>query len=177
MVCSGKNTFTFKDVFADYQNFVDWYNSTPFNSYVPSKIAFGLIWYEYADSHLAFSLEDFKNHFAIDLYTYAKEFDKTSEKIDKMMELTEDDISFDSTVIFNTADIPEVPSSTDIERVDFVSAQQKTLNKKGKLQISREMLSTQRAYTVKGFLKRFKHLFVSVCSPAYTFSYCSDKDS
>ena len=72
-------------------------------------------------------------------------------------------------MITNYANIPETASSTDVEEVDFITNQQKAINKKGKLQIKKEQLSNKRTFTVKTFLNRFRHLFIKVISPAYTF--------
>ena len=63
----------FKNIFPDYETFSSWYKSTPFSDNendVPTKKTFSLIAYEYNDSHVAFTDESFKEHFAIDIYTF-----------------------------------------------------------------------------------------------------------
>ena len=79
------------------------------------------------------SPDGFKEHFAKDLYTYYKEFEATTKAIDDLMALTEDDVALDDTSIVNFADVPEEKRSTDTEKVDYISNQQKSLTKKGKL--------------------------------------------
>ena len=162
-------TKVFKDVFPDYEIFVTWWQETQEDAFgqVCNKTTFRLIFNEYASNHLSMQEEDFKNRFANDLYTYAKEFEKTTEVINKMMGLSETDIAFDTTSIMNIANIPEYESSTDVEEVNFVSQQQKNITKKGKVQITREELSLKRAYTTKTFLKRFRHLFIKIISRSY----------
>lgn len=167
-------TSYFKNIFPDYTTFSNWYKGIPLSDNatdVPSEKTFILIYYEYADSHVAFSDEAFREHFAIDLYTYYKEFEQTSAAIDVMMSLTANDISTDGSVITNIANIPETTLTTDAEEVDFVGQQQKMINKKGSLRISKELIGAKRAYTVKTFIKKFAHLFMNVYSPYYTYVY------
>lgn len=166
------NTKLFKNIFPDYQTFKDWYKTTPLSntdSDVPTERTFTLILYEFSDSHVALSEESFKRRFANDIYTYYKEFEETTKSITELMLLTDDEISTANTSILNIANIPELESSTNIEEVNFVSQQQKTINKKGKLQIRREQLSNKRTFTVKTFIGRFRHLFIKILSPAYNY--------
>lgn len=160
----------FKNIFPTYNDFKTWYSGLPLSDSendVPSEKTFTLIAYEYNESHSAYDPVCFKEHFANDLYTYYKEFEATSKSIDDLMALTDEQISIDNRIITNIADVPETESSTDIDEVDFITQQQKNITKKGVLQIKREQLSNKRAYTVKTFLKRFKHLFIKLLSPAY----------
>ena len=166
------NTRLFKNIFPDYQTFSEWYSETPLSddsNDVPSKKTFTLIAYEYNDSHVAMSPDSFKEHFANELYTYYKEFEETTKIIKELMSLRENDLRIGDRLITNIADIPETESSTNVEEVDFISNQQKQFTEKSKLQVKREELSSKRAFTVKTFLKRFKHLFIKVLSPAYTY--------
>ena len=165
-------TKLFKNIFPDYQSFADWYRGTPLSDSetdVPSLKTFTLIAFEFNDSHTSLSAESFKEHFANDIYTYYREFEATSKSIIDLMNLTDEEISIADSMITNFANIPETASSTDVEEVDFITNQQKAINKKGKLQIKKEQLSNKRAFTVKTFLNRFRHLFIKVISPAYTF--------
>lgn len=157
----------FNDVFPTYESFINWISV--YEIPVPTKLTFSLIQAEYRDSHLAYNEEGFKDHFFIDLYTYVKEFEATTRAINDLMNLTDEDISTNGSMITNTADVPENLNTTDAEEINFVSQQQKMINKKGNLQIKREQLSNKRVYTVRTFLKRFKHLFIKVLSPAYTY--------
>lgn len=166
------NTRIFKNIFPDYNTFSNWYKSTPLsddNDDCPSEKTFTLIAYEYNDSHIAFSKDSFKEHFANDIYTYYREFEATTKGILDLMKLTDEEIAVENQNILNIANIPETESSTDEEVVDFISTQNKTINKKGKLQIKREQLANKRAFTVKTFINRFRHLFIKIISPAYTF--------
>ena len=165
----GSKTEIFKNVFPTYEDFREWYLELPLseNDEVPSKKTFTLIAYEYNDSHIAFSVESFKQHFAIDLYTFYKEFEETTKSILELMKLTDEEIATADSMIINTANIPETESSTNEEEVDFISNQQKHINKKGKLQIKKEQLSSKRIFTVRTFLGRFRHLFVKILSPSY----------
>lgn len=165
-------TRLFKNIFPDYQSFSDWYRSTPLSDGVedvPSLKTFTLIAFEFNDSHTSLSVESFKERFANDIYTYYREFEATSKSIIDLMNLTDDEISIADSMITNFANIPETESSTNIEEVDFITNQQKAINKKGKLQIKKEQLSNKRTFTVKTFLNRFRHLFIKIISPAYTF--------
>lgn len=166
------NTALFKNIFPDYETFKEWYLSTPLSDGVddvPNEKTFTIIAYEYNDSHSSFSIESFKQHFANDLYTFYKEFEETTKAISDLMKLTDDDIAIADKMIMNVANIPETESSTDVEEVDFISTQQKTINKKGTLQVKKEQLSNKRIFTVKTFLNRFRHLFIKIISPSYTF--------
>lgn len=168
----GHSTEIFKNIFPNYSVFKNWYSSIPLSDDeedVPSEKTFTLIAYEYNDSHIAFSEEGFKEHFANDLYSFYREFEETTKAISDLMKLSDSDISIADKMVVNVANIPETESSTDVEEVDFVSTQQKTINKKGLLQVKREQLSNKRAYTVRTFLNRFRHLFIKILSPAYTF--------
>lgn len=169
------NTELFKNVFPEYKSFSDWYKSIPLSENdtdCPSEKTFTLIAYEYNDSHLAYSVEGFKQHFALQLYSYYKEFEETTKSIISLMNLTDKDIAIADSMITNIANIPETASSTDVEEVDFVSTQQKSINKKGKLQVQKELLSNKRAFTTKTFLNRFRSLFIKILSPSYTYVVC-----
>ena len=169
----------FKNIFPTYQDFATWYKSLPLSddaSDCPSEKTFALIAFDYNDSHSAFSPESFKEHFAIDLYTYYKEFEATTAAIADLMSLTDSEIAVSDTMVTNLADIPETTSDTDEETVNYISNQQKVINKKGNLQIKKEQLSNKRAYTVRSFLNKFKHLFVKIISPAYTQVYVEDTE-
>lgn len=166
----GYDNRLFKNMFPSYEVFKEWYLSLPLSDNsndVPSEKTFSLIAYEYNGSHASYDPVVFKEKFANDLYTYYKEFEATTKSIDDLMSLTDEDISIDNRTITNVANIPEIESSTDVEEVDFITQQQKNIIKKGTLQIKKEQLSNKRTYTVKTFLKRFKHLFIKIISPAY----------
>ena len=167
----GNKTELFKNVFPTYEDFKQWYSELPLseNNEVPSEKTFTLIAYEYNDSHIAFSVDGFKQHFAIDLYTFYKEFEETTKSILDLMKLTDEEIATADSMIVNMANIPETVSSTDEEVVDFISTQQKHINKKGKLQIKKEQLSNKRVFTVRTFLGRFRHLFIKILTPSYNF--------
>lgn len=173
MTITDYNTKLFKNIFTDYNNFKEYYLSTPLSDNekdVPSEKTFTIIAFEFNDSHACMSVESFKQRFANDIYTYYREFEATSKSISDLMNLTDEEIAIADSIITNIANIPETESSTDEETVDFISSQQKAINKKGKLQIKKEQLSNKRAFTVKTFLNRFRHLFIRVASPAYTFA-------
>ena len=85
------------------------------------------------------------------------------------MKLTDDDIALTDTMITNFANVPETTASTSDTEVDFISNQQKSMNQLGKLQIKKAQLANKRAFTVRTFLNRFRHLFIKVISPAYTY--------
>lgn len=172
-------TELFKNIFPDYNSFANWYRSLPLSDNdndVPSLKTFTLIAYEYNDSHACMSKDSFMQHFANDLYTYYREFEATTKSIIDLMELTDEEIANIDTSIVNIANIPEEARDTNNENVGFISTQQKTINKKGKLQVKKEALSNKRTFTVKTFINRFKHLFIKVLSPAYTRVYGEEKE-
>lgn len=183
MEAKAYETSLFKDIFPTYNDFEEWYTSTPLsdNLYsdeandVPSERTFTILFYEYSDSHVAFSDESFKNRFAVDIYTYYKEFEATTKAIDDLMSLTDNDIIVDGAMITNVADVPETTSTTNIDVVNYISQQQKAISTKGKLRISKELISAKRAYTVRSFVKKFDHLFQRVYSPYYTFVVRDDE--
>lgn len=171
---------TFGNIFPDdnYDIFKTWYKETGLSddeTDVPSKKTFLLISNEFYSSHSCLSEEDFKRRFANDIYTYYKEFEATSKGIIELMSLTDEQIATADSMIMNIANTPETELTTDTEDVDFISQHQKTISKKGNLQIKREQLSNKRAFTVKTFLNRFRHLFVRVISPAF-LSMIEDED-
>lgn len=175
----GNENQIFKNVFPDYDTFSTWYKASGLSSGttdVPSQVTFTLIANEYNSNHIAFSVEEFKQKFANDLYTFYPEFEQTTNAIKELMKLSEEDISIDGAIITNVANIPETDNDTDTETVDFVSTQQKTINKKGTLQIKKELLSNKRTFTTRTFIKRFKHLFVKVCSSYLVDLYCEEDD-
>lgn len=168
----------FFQVFPDYDTFAEWYKSTDLSdddNDVPSKKTFALIFNEYACNHICMYEYSFKLHFANELYTYYKEFEATTEEIDKLMALEDEEIAKNQFHITNVAQIPEEGHSTDTETVDFISTQQKDFNQMGELETRRTQLANKRAYTVKAFLKRFKHLFIKVISPYYTHLYNAEE--
>ena len=174
-----KETKLFKDIFVDegtgemsYDVFKEWYKSCPFsddNNDYPSEKTFYLIAYTYMDSHINSSIETFKNRFAVDLYTFYKEFEKTTEEIDKLMALTDDEIRDLGYSIVNFADIPETGYNTSDTEVEYITTQQKQINQKGNLQIRKEQLANKRTYTVRSFVAKFKHLFVRIVASQYEF--------
>ena len=165
------STRLFKNIFPTYEDFHNWYVGTPLSDGTdcPSERTFTLIAYEYNDCHVAFSPESFKQRFANDIYTFYREFEATTEVIMDLMKLTDEEISTSDEMITNYANIPETESSTSAEEVDFITTQQKNINKKGKLQIKKEQLANKKAFTVKTFINRFRHLFIKIVSPAYNF--------
>lgn len=138
---------------------------------IPTLKTFSTIFYEYADNNIAFSNESFKLKYANIMATYYKEYEQTTKAITNLMNLTDNDIAIDNYIITNSAEIPETPSSTSIEEVDYVSVQQKNFTKKGKLQISKELLYNKKSYTTKTFLNRFRYLFIRILSDSYTPVY------
>lgn len=186
----GYQNSLFIDIFPDYVTFRDWYKSSPLSDGiveaieanpegvppvvgvigvydVPTLRTFTLIANEFNDSHSAFSIESFRQRFSSDIYTYYKEFEETSKSIITLMTLTDVEIGTADSMIMNIANIPEATLSNNTEDVGFVSTQQKTINKKGRLQIVKEQLSNKRTFTVKTFINRFRHLFIKVLSPSY----------
>lgn len=138
---------------------------------IPTLKTFATIFYEYSDSHIACSDESFRFKYANIMATYYKEYEQTTKAITNLMNLTDNDIAIDNYIITNSAEIPETPSSTSIEEVDYVSVQQKNFTKKGKLQISKELLYNKKSYTTKTFLNRFRYLFIRILSNSYTPVY------
>lgn len=166
------NTRLFKNIFPNYQSFKEWYTATPLSDSpndCPNEKTFTLIAYEYNDSHVSLSPESFKERFANDIYTYYREFEATTKGIIDLMALTDKDISIADQMITNFANVPETENSTNVEEVDFITNQQKNINVKGKLQIKKEQLANKKTFTVRTFINRFRHLFIKVISPAYTF--------
>lgn len=174
---------TFCQVFPDYDTFKQWYTSLPLsvNDDCPNEVTYSLILYQYCDSHIAYSEEGFKMKFAKQLYTYYKEFENTSKAIDDLMSLTDDEVSVANISTLNIADTPETPISTNNDEfgdgaVDYVSGQQKTITRKGKMQIKREQLSNKRAYTVTTFLNRFSSLFIKILGSPFLDVWGEDED-
>ena len=164
------NTKVFKDVFPTYADFVGWYNGEVFSTGgTPSETTFKLIAYEFNDSHIAFSEDSFKEHFAIDLFTYYKEFEETCAAINVLMQMNYDEASMGDSNILNIANIPETEDNTSSTEVNFISQQQKNINIKNQTQVRREQISNKRHYATKAFLNKFRHLFIKILSPAYTF--------
>lgn len=166
------NSKVFKDVFPDYNSFKDFWIDTDIGTdkNLPSKTAFGVVSIQYCSSHIAFTEDEFKLRFCLEMYTYAKEFEETSKAIDQLMSLSPEEMAISSEAIINFAEIPETELSTDAETVNFISNQQKSINKKGKLQVLRELITNKRSYTTRSFLRKFQHLFIKILSPAYTFA-------
>ena len=143
---------------------------------IPEFKTFSYLYNEYADCHAAFDFIGFLNHFENDLQTFYKEFEATNKEIDRLMGLTDEQIAIEYSHIMNIAQIPENTYDTDSESVNFVTQQQKDLNKKGTLQIVREQLVNKKAYTVRQFIARFKHLFIKVLSPTYIPVYEGEEE-
>ena len=160
------NTKVFNDVFPDYETFKNWIQE--YSILVPRELTFKLIQAEYRSSHLAYDEISFKDHFFIDIYSFTREFEATTDAIDALMSLTDSQIDTDGSTVLNIAEIPSTENDTDAKIVNFVNQQQKTISVKGNLQIKREQLANKRIYTVKSFLKKFRHLFIKILSPAYT---------
>jgi hypothetical protein len=161
---------SFIDIFPDYETFKNWYTSIPLSDNLtdcPNEKTFTLIFYEYNSWTCAFNETNFKQKFANILYSTYREFEETTREIISLMSLTDEDIALDANQTINMANIPETPNTTNIEEVDFVTTQQKTINRKGVLQIRREQLSNKRVFTVKSFLNRFKPLFSRIVSDPY----------
>lgn len=164
-------TKLFKDIFPTYEDFATWVEESGMTGEdfsIPRKTTFMIIYNHYACSHVAFTEETFKMHFLNELYTFCGEFEATTDAIVQLRNLTDEEIAVADSMIENFANIPETEQSTDTETVNFISQQQKMINKKGVLQVKREQLSNKRIFTVKTFLKRFRHLFIRIIVPAYT---------
>lgn len=168
----GSQAKMFKNIFPDYETFKSWYLSSPLcdgENDIPNKKTFALIYNEYCVSRINSTEEVFKLRFSNELYTYYKEFEKTSEEINKLMLVTDDEISTADSTVRNIANIPENTYDTNSESVNFVSTQEKVISKKGNLQVRREQISNKRSLTTRTFLNRFQKLFERIISPAYVF--------
>lgn len=171
------NNKVFKDVFPDYNSFeIAWNNSGLSDGYKPNNRTFQILFIQYCSSHIAFTEDEFKLRFCLEMYTYAKEFEETSVAIDKLMSLSPEEMAISYEAITNFAEIPETELSTDAETVNFISNQQKSINKKGKLQVLRELITNKRSYTTRSFLRKFQYLFIRILSPAYTFAVEEDEE-
>ena len=182
------STSLFKDIFTSgspatisYSTFATWYKNSSHMSDsatdCPSEKTFWILMNEFMDCHVAFkSNDDFKNHLAIKLYTYYKEFEATTRAIDDIMALTDSQLELGESAITNIANIPETVASTDAKNVDYITQQQKLLNQRGALEIKLIQLKNKRAYTVDKFLAKFRPLFIRILSSSYTAVIAEDVD-
>lgn len=159
----------------NYNAFKTWYRTqshfSDSDTDVPKEKTFWLIASEFMDSHVAFSDVDFYNHFAVKLYTYYKEFEKKTDIINSLLELTEEQVTTEYSDVSNTADVPETPTNTSATVVDYISRQNKLMHLKGKLQANLDLLDNKKAYTVDAFLAKFRPLFIKVVSPEYNYGF------
>lgn len=168
----------FKDIFPDYLTFSNWYDATIFainGEKRPNNIIYQLIYNEYCVSTIAFSEEVFKGKFSNDLYTYCSDFEQECAAIKDLMALTSEEVAEAGTTVLNIADVPETLSSTDVDIANYISQQQKTISKRGKLEVKRERVRNMREFSVRRFLGRFRHLFIRIISPDYVRVYVEDE--
>ena len=111
------------------------------------------------------------NLFAI-IWQYGPNWAKNLEIQSKLRKLTDDEITQGSVQIYNQADNPSTDPSTDTsEFLQYIKAQNTSINKKGKLEGYALLDSLLKRDVTQEFLNRFKPLFKTVVEPEELLLY------
>lgn len=169
-------TRTFTDIYTELETFKEDYtdNGIPTTlSDTNIETLYYLLYARYGNSNIASSDENqFKYKLFSTIFMYGPAWQKRLEVQNKLMELTDDEITKGATAIYNQALNPsQAPTTQTLEELNYINQQNTTKYKKSKLEgyaILEELIKTD---VTEQFIGKFKKLFITVVEPDYPLWY------
>jgi len=175
------NTFYFKEIFVDFNDFKTKYESSPFPQTLTGtdlQTAFWLIYAKYMNDPIANqSVEQFKLKFFSTFYQYAPNWAKEIDIQSKLRNLTEEEMRAGTKTIHNQALNPATaPATSELEEIPFINQQQTAKYKKSILEGYNNLLLLLNSDLTDVFLSRFKDLFKYFVRPEKVVYYINEDD-
>lgn len=177
-------TKKFGDVWSTPNDFLVDYRGIGVPTTIPSDVQNGadqgtmynlyyLLYSRYGNDVIASSdLQRFKMRLFTIVWQYGPNWAKNLEIQSKLRKLTDEEITQGSVQIYNQADNPSTDPSTDTsEFLQYIKAQNTSINKKGKLEGYALLDSLLKRDVTQEFLNRFKPLFKTVVEPEEILLY------
>lgn len=166
----------FTDVFGNFSDFREFYNSSGISPTISSKnleTLYYLLYARYGNSTIASSdTNQFKYKLFGIIFCYGPTWEKRLGIQIKLRELTIDELMKGSTQINNQAFHPgSAPSTQTTEELEAINAQHVTKYKKDKLSAYAHLMELLETDVTNEFLERFKKLFLVVVSPELPLWY------
>ena len=163
-------TRTFSEIFPEYDDFNDFWNSTVFKDSI-EELNIELIYYlllsKYSNSNIVSSDENrFKMNTMSIIFQYGPTWQKRLEIQAELRGLTIDQAAEGSRSIFNHAFNPNtIPSTQDTEELNYVNDQNVSKLKKAPTQAAMDLWDMLRVDVSEEFLKQFGKLFKTFVEP------------
>lgn len=169
------NTLAFKDIFKDYNEFINTYkDSVIFDGIdLPSERTFQLIFNEYATSNVASTKESFIRRFENVLY---ERFEQFEADIQLKGNARDGSIDFKDGggMIENIAAAPNNEGTTHADIIQSLDQQTRITTDEGKVaEYSRKMMYN-RPYIIRQFLNQFRSLFIKLIAIQSNPTWTSD---
>lgn len=143
-----------------------------------TKELFFLLYARYGNSSIASSDEEqFKYKIGSIIYMYGPAWEKRLETLDKLYNLTEEEILRSEQNISNLALNPDtVPAADTYSVIDMVSQQNVNNRVKGKMEGYATYFNQIVTDVTDTFLDKFKKCFITVVSPDYPLWYTTEEE-
>lgn len=179
-------TRTFGEIFPSDDDFVEFYETcgipamlkygTPYSNF-DIRTIYALLCAEYFSSHIASANEDrFKLKVMQLIYQYGPTWQRELYLLDKIRDLSDEDMLKGSTAIYNHALHPDTEPATDArEFLKYIDDQNVSIYNKDQIKAWIENLSALDDRTTRRLLDKFKNLFVKIAYPGNTLYYESEE--
>lgn len=174
-------TRTFTDIFPDETTFFDTWDSSPLanhNGFADDgkiSLIYYLLYARYGNSHIAYTDENqFKYALLSTIFMYGPSWEKRLEIQTNIRNLTEDDITRGGKAIYNQSLNPSTaPSTSTLEELTTINAQNTTNYKKSKLEGYSMLMSLIETDVTEEFIGKFKKLFLTVVASGEPLLYAT----
>lgn len=176
-------TFLFKEIFPtkeDFLNYLTEYNIvenlTSADDENFANYIYKILYRRYANSNVQFdTIEDFKLNFANVLEDNFKKYKQQLRIIQKVQNLTDDELITISTALANQSNNPNTAPDDPTKPLEFISAQAFTLARDNKLQAYLRAVNTIPTQLIDEMLMRCANLFKTLI-PNQVFVYENEEE-
>lgn len=163
-------TKTFNDIYDSVETFLDDYNSVGIPAKIGSDSAstlYYLLYARYGNSSIINSDENqFKYKLFSIIFQYGPAWEKKLEIQDKLIALSDDELTKGTTAIHNSALNPGTePSTQSLEELEYINSQNTTKYKKSTIEGYSNLLLLLENDVTEDFLKKFSRLFINILEP------------
>jgi len=174
-------TKTFSETWKTLQDFLNDYTASPIPKVLSQdniELTYYLLYTKYGNSHKASSdPNQFKFGIFTTIWQYGATWQKKVEIQDKLRSLSESEILAGTKQIYNSANNPDTdPSTFSDEELQFISGQNVTKTKKGKLEGYSTLWSLLVNDVTEEYLNKFKKLFLTIVEPEIPLLYEEEGD-
>lgn len=161
-------TFTFKEIFPTYEDFKSF--CTEYGIDITSDIiapyisqVYNYLFNAYCNSNVKFDMiGDFKRCFAVELENQLTRFSKQLALLNKIYNISEEDIVQIGEAIANFSDSPNT-TVTDVKKaLNFITTQNYSISKNNKLVAYITAIQSLPDMQIEEFTKKFRWLFISI---------------